>query len=342
MRMDAIYLLIVFSGYLLALALLPARAKRAGVPVRTALLFGAAALPLGVIFARGCYWLCSLDLLKQSDRSFWDFLDGGYMLYGAALGGIAAGLLVCCGTGTSLARLADAAAVSAALMIAVCRFAEYRTGMGFGVGVYEWFDPEAEWSMIAWEEPELLCRFPFAVQNYYGSWRFAINLWEGLAAGILLIVLLRMKKRQAGGEATLLLFLYAVCQIVLESMRRDEVVRWSFVRVSQLLSALIVLGVLIFCWSRQPAELRKGKELAGRTAGLILLAGIMMLMEFVLDQKIGFLLWIRADLSYLIDAACCAGMIALVIPLWRKAFPEEAGEKGRCGDAGQRADKGRG
>ena len=76
--------------------------------------------------------------------------------------------------------------------------------------------------------------------------------------------------------------------------------------------------------------------------GLILLAGIMMLMEFVLDQKIGFLLWIRADLSYLIDAACCAGMIALVIPLWRKAFPEEAGEKGRCGDAGQRADKGRG
>ena len=325
--MDLTYALLLACGFLASLGLMLIREKRTGVSRKTALIFGVLALPLCVLLARGLFWLCSLDALKQSaDRGFLDFADGGYMLYGAVLGGVAAGLLTRRITGVSFARLADAAAPAALLMIAVCRFAEYRIGMGFGTGVYEWFDPEAEWSMIPGEDPEILCRFPFAVQNFYGSWRFAINLWEGLAALAILAALLRAKRRAAGGAATLGLFLYAVCQIVFESMRRDEVVRWSFVRVSQLFSALIVLGVLVFCWTRLPAAERTGKALAVRTGTLFLLAGIMMLMEFVLDQKIGFLLWIRADLSYLIDALCCAGMICLVTPLWRKAFPEIAGE----------------
>ena len=56
---------------------------------------------------------------------------------------------------------------------------------------------------------------------------------------------------------------------------------------------------------------------------LFLAAGIVMLMEFALDQKVSFLMWMRADLSYIVMAACCAWMLAMVVPLWKKAFPRE-------------------
>ena len=177
--------------------------------------------------------------------------------------------------------------------------------------------------MIAWEDPEPICRFPFAVQNYYGSWRFSINLWEGLAAVVFLIVLLTMKKRRTGGAATLLMLMYASCQILFESMRKDDVIIWGFVKANQLISALIVLGILIFCWLKQPEGQRTRKELLIRIALLLLCAGIVMLMEFALDQKIEFLMWMRADLSYIVMAVCCVGMLLTVLPAWRKAWKKQ-------------------
>ena len=106
-------------------------------------------------------------------------------------------------------------------------------------------------------------------------------------------------------------------------MRRDDVIIWGFVKANQLISALLVLGILIFCWLRQPKEERKISELGIRTALLLVFAGIIMLMEFALDQKIGFLLWMKADMSYIVMVLCCIGMLLTVLPQWRKAWPKE-------------------
>ena len=118
--------------------------------------------------------------------------------------------------------------------------------------------------------------------------------------------------------------MYASCQITFESMRRDDVIIWGFVKANQLISALLVLGLLIFCWLKQPRTERKVPELCIRTALLLVFAGIIMLMEFALDQKVGFLLWMRADLTYMVMVLCCVGMLLTVLPQWRKAFPKEA------------------
>lgn len=308
-----------------AILLMLGREKRTGLKTETVLVFCTLAIPLCVAAAHTAFWLCSIDWMKKTAMNFWNFTSGGYMLYGALAGGLAAAFLASRISREPFGRIADAAAVPAALVIAGGRFAEYLVGAGYGVGVEEWFDPFSEWSMIPWENPEAICRFPFAVQEgYYGTWHFAINLWEGLAALVFLAVLLRMRKRENGGAASLLFLLYAICQIVFESMRRDEVIRWGFVRVSQLFSALVVLGILLLCWLKQPAEGRKMKELWLRLLMLVLSAGIVMLMEFVLDQKIEFMLWMRADVSYLVMAACCVWMLLNVLSLWRRAFPERA------------------
>lgn len=319
------FALVIAGAAVAALLLMLLQKKKTGIKAGTAFIFGALAVPLCILIGHAAFWLCCLDWIKSSDLAFWDLLGSGYtyMLYGAVIGGFAAAFLTAKINGESFGRVADAAAAPAALLIAAGRFGEYLVDAGFGSNIVEWFDPYEMWSMIPWEDPEPICRFPLAVQNYYGTWRFSINLWEGLAAVVFLIVLLAMKKRRNGGAATLLLLMYASCQILFESMRKDEVIIWGFVKANQLISALLVLGILVFCWLKQPKEQRKQAELWLRTAMLLIAAGIVMMMEFALDLKIGFLLWMRADLCYIVMAACCIWMLLTVLPLWRKAWPKQ-------------------
>ena len=319
------FALVIAGASIAALLLMLLMKKKTEIKTKSAFVFGALAVPLCILIGRIAFWLCSIQWMNKINASFWDFTGSGYsyMLYGAVIGGFAAAFLAAKICGEPFGKIADAAAAPAALVIAAGRFAEYLINAGFGTGVVDWFDPYEEWSMIAWEEPDLICRFPFAVQNYYGTWKFAINLWEGLAAIVFLIVLLRMRKRRSGGAATLLLLMYAGCQIIFESMRRDDVIIWGFVKANQLISALLVLGILVFCWMKQPKGERKAFELCIRTVLLLVFAGIIMLMEFALDQKVGFLLWMKADLSYIVMALCCIGMLLTVLPQWRKAWPKK-------------------
>lgn len=314
--------LLLAAAVVLALLLMLLTEKRNGLETGTILLFAGLAIPLCILMGRAAFWLCSLDWIKNSELSFWDFLGTGYsyMLYGALAGGIVAAFLTARIRRVPAGKIADAAAAPAALLIAVGRFAEYTIDAGFGTSILTWFDPEESWSMISWEDPEFICRFPFAVQNYYGTWRFAINLWEGLAAILFVVVLLRLKNCRNGGKATLLLGMYAACQIVFESMRKDEVIIWGFVMANQLISMILLLGLLVLCWVKLPKAQRSGKELAGRLGLMLLGAGVIMLMEFALDQKINFLLWMRADLTYLIMAASCAWVLYQVVTVWKKAF----------------------
>lgn len=319
------FALVIAGAAVLALLVMLLQRQKTGIRPGTAFVFAGIAAPLCVLAGRAAFWLCSIEWLKRINVSFWDFAGSGYtyMLYGAMIGGFAAAFLTAKITGESFGKVADAAAAPAALVIAAGRFGEYLIRAGYGASVVEWFDPYESWSMIAWEEPDALCRFPFAVQNFYGTWRFAVNLLEGIAAIIFLIVLLRMDRRRSGGAATLLVLMYAVCQIVFESMRKDEVIIWGFVKANQLISALLVLGILIFCWLKQPKEERKQAELWLRAGLLFLLAGIIMVMEFALEQKIVFLMWMKSDLCYVVMTACCIGMLLTVLPLWRKAWPRE-------------------
>ena len=319
------FALVMAGAAIAALLLMLLMKKKTGIKTQSAFIFGALAVPLCVLIGRAGFWICNIEWQKKIGASFLDFLGSGYsyMLYGAVIGGFAAAFISSKITGQAFGRIADAAAAPAALLIAAGRFAEYLIEAGFGSSVEEWFDPFEDWSMIAWENPEPICRFPFAVQNYYGTWRFSINLLEGLAAIVFLVVLLRMKKRKTGGAASLLLLMYASCQILFESMRKDEVIIWGFVKANQLISALLVLGILIFSWLKLPKQQRSKRELTFRLVMLFLAAGIVMLMEFALDQKVSFLMWMRADLNYIVMAACCVWMLATVVPLWKKAFPRE-------------------
>ena len=114
----------------------------------------------------------------------------------------------------------------------------------------------------------------------------------------------------------LCLGLYACAQVVLESLRRDEFLRWGFVRVEELFSAVLILLVLIiYC-------VRSGK---GRTVGKAIcfalfaaMVVLCLLLEFATEGRIPFLLFLEVWQCYAAMACACAVMAGCV--LWMRGL----------------------
>ncbi len=294
-------------------------ARKNAIPARAVSTFAVIALPLGVLCSRAGWCLARLDWVSQQEHFFFQFQRGGGMLYGALLGVLLALWVTARIQKLPFARLADLTAAPGLLVIAIGRLAEGLVGEGYGRNVYEWFDPWGEQSLIAWEDPSPLFRFPFAVPDHYEEYNFAIFVLEAFAAILMLVLVLCSRRRKAGAKAVLALLLYASMQAVFESMRQDSVLRFGFVRVNQLLSGVLVLILLIICM--RGAGKLKPVQRTMPFVELIVCCGIIMAMEFALEKKIDFLTWMRMDVCYMVMALGALGLIFTVLPLWRKAFP---------------------
>lgn len=274
-------------------------------------------IPGAVIFARLLYVGITLPTFQQMgmDAAF-TLTKGGFMLYGALLGG--------CLAGWCAARLAkenplltlDALALPAAWMIGVARFAEGLVEQGYGWDLARWFDPEEGMSILALTDYDFLKGFPFSVEDMYGDFTWAVFVLEGLFALAICLVLWRTASRRPGDTVTLMVLLYASGQILWESLRQDAVLRWGFVRVSQVISSVVLMGLLL--WLHRQTSPRERRPLWRPAAGLLVMMGIVMAMEFAVEKKIPFLEWMTMDLCYLVMAAACGGMIAILLAAWRR------------------------
>lgn len=278
-----------------ALLLLKNNCKQMNLRADTAGTAALLALPLGLLGARAFYCAARiyfyLEIGLENILRLW---DGGFALWGAVGGAALAGWLAARITRQRPALILDAMAAPGALVIALCRFAEYFNGEGWGPLV---------------ENPSLGF-FPLAVFNAWSEeWYFAVFVLEGLAALGIFFALMRTQ-RAAGQTALLFLILYSSCQIVLESMRRDAYLSWLFVRVNQL-TAVIVLAVMLLVftalWLRKKNQRRAG---AGRVAldWLLFLGcvGLCIALEFSVDGKIWDGLPVPA--AYGLMALCCVIM----------------------------------
>ena len=255
-------------------------------------------LPLGLICARLFYCLARIQTYLHDLGGIAAILrcwEGGYALWGALFGAVLTAVIAGKITRQKTSLLLDALAPSLALFVMLERFSEYfDSRLGYGMPVRAPF----------------LQRFPFAVFNtLWWDWMLAICAVEGLAALAILFVLLR-KNRKTGDTARLFFVLYSACQIVLESMRRDSVPKWLFVRVYQL-TAVIVLTMMMIAalirWARNKAENRmKAKSMIANWAIFAACVGIVVAMEFAVDGKTLYTLptWC----IYGIMVLCCAIM----------------------------------
>lgn len=210
-------------------ALLGRRELKAG----SGLSMGLAGLAGALLGARLLYCLTMLSTILVDMEEGAAFIpqmwQGGYTLYGAVLGGGAGVWLYARATRQPAAPLLDLAAIGGAAALALERAGEYFTPEGLGKTV------EAE----AWQH------FPFAVVNpYYEEWQIPVFVYEALAAAVILAVLLRIRgRRPAGHAAETFILLLGLTQIILESLRADQFIRFGFVRLNMLAAAITMLPV---------------------------------------------------------------------------------------------------
>lgn len=287
-------------GAVLALLLGALRSRRESV-ASGRILAATVLLPLGVaFFSHLMYCLMDAEYIIES-YSFgylFAFWKQGYMFYGGILG--AAVILLLAG-GKQRMKLLECYAPAAALMLAAARIAEGFAGQGYGE---YWF-----------EEKMFFCRFPFMTYDgYYEGWAWALFMAEALVAVILCIVLLARKKTWDGDGALLLLGLYASAQIVLESLRRDEFLRWGFVRIEEVFSGVAILFVLI-CYCCKAGRGKTASKISCFVL-FLLMAVLCLLLEFATEGRIPFLLFLEVYQCYLVMAAACCVIAGCV--LWMR------------------------
>jgi prolipoprotein diacylglyceryltransferase len=136
-------------------------------------------------------------------------------------------------------------------------------------------------------------------------WSWAIFMLEGLAALAIAFILMKKKFATRGDRAKLFLILYCSSQILLESLRRDQFLRWLFVRVSQLTAVLVLGGMMfwaLYRWMKAPVDRRMPKkQLIINWVVFLLGVGICIAMEFAVDKAAFMPVW----LCYTIMGVCC-------------------------------------
>lgn len=250
-------------------------------PVKLALV----CIPAALVGARLLYCLVrfSFFFMELGPMSVLNTRMGGFLLYGAVIGAMAAAALLAKKEGVCVVGTLDELAPPGMLAVCICRLAEGTTTEGVG----------------AWLENEAFMRFPIAVQNEFGEWQLAVFLMEALAAAIILAVLL--VRRYARGERIMTaLLLYACCQVVLESLRMDSCLRIGFVRISQVISAVAILAVTVIRALRYADK----KTAFCRGAIMLLCTAAVGGLEWALDKT-----EVDNRILYAVMTAICAALI---------------------------------
>lgn len=201
------------------------------------------ALIFGTLLSRAIYCYFMPEILEKDSSAFWDFSNGGFVLYGAMIGVVLAVLLVklIFPKKVYISELLDAIAPAGALAICVGRCASYFSGEDRG-------------EIITSEKWQFM---PFAVYDSDGYWHLAVFSFEALAAAIafvasivifVLVYIRRGEPTARGSVFITFLLVFASAQTMLESMRIDALffITLGFVRFGQVLSAIILFACFVY------------------------------------------------------------------------------------------------
>lgn len=227
------YSVLIVTGICLALWLSIRQEKRLGLPKDTVVDLALWVIPLGILGARIYYVAFAWETFAPNPISVLYIWRGGMAIYGGIIGGFAAIVLFARKRRLPLFRLTDMIAPGLALAQAIGRWGNYFNMEAYG----------AEITSPAWQF------FPAAVfipSASGGTWHMATffyeSMWDLLVFALLMFSRPRMRR---DGDTTLCYFLlYGAGRLVIEGLRTDSLMA-SSLRVSQLLSALLCLTVVV-------------------------------------------------------------------------------------------------
>lgn len=176
-----------------------------------------------------------------------DIRGGGMAIYGGVIGGALGVLAYCLVHKKNFLKVADVASVSLILGQAIGRWGNFFNQEAYG---YEVTNKALQW-------------FPFSVFiESTSTWHMATFFYESffnLIIFILLMILIR-KLKEPGTIMSLYFICYGLVRVVVEGLRTDSLYLES-IRVSQLLSGLlIVAGIILLIIFKLKPRWKKSKE----------------------------------------------------------------------------------
>ena len=234
------YAILIVGALVIGLILCTREARRLHLPQDLAIDFLLYAIPLGIIGARLYYVLFRFGDYSDNLLAIFDIRGGGLAIYGGVIGGLIAAKLVAKKDGVPILTILDLVAPALVLGQGIGRWGNYINMEAYGLRI---------------SEPYLQF-FPFAVEIPVGDvwyWHMATFFyefcWDLLVFELLMVI--RRHARRHGDVFCWYLLLYCAGRTVIEGLRTDSLTFISeFVRISQVLSAIAALCVVIYFFVR--------------------------------------------------------------------------------------------
>ena len=223
-----------------------------------------------LVGARVLYMLArySYIMVDLSGGAFlWQFWQGGYTMYGGILGGMGAIALYAKLTKQKAMPLLDAVTPGAMLTLCGLRLAEAFT------------------SQVVSKQMDDICLYFLPFQNEDGQ--MMVWAYEAMVAAVAFFVTLGMRRGQKNAGRTMEtgLTIISVMQILLDSWRADELIRFGFVRLNMLMAAMtlavLLMTRLIRCIRRDGWKVLSIARIVMLLGG----AGVCIAVEFALDKS---------------------------------------------------------
>ena len=234
------YAILIVTGIVLALLLCSREARRQRLPQDLLVDFLLYAIPLGIVGARLYYVAFRFNNFAEDPLSIFNIREGGLAIYGAVIGGLIAARIVSRRHGVPMLRLLDVVAPGLVLAQGIGRWGNYINMEAYGLRISE----------------EALQFFPFAVEIPVGDvwyWHMATFFYEFCWDMLVFLLLLAVRRRcrRTGDVFCWYLLSYCAGRTVIEGLRNDSLTFISeFVRISQVLSAIAALAVVVYFFVR--------------------------------------------------------------------------------------------
>lgn len=255
------YSVLVVTGMALAVFLAVREERRMGLPKDTILDLALWLLPIGVIGARVYYVVFTWEQYAANPISVLYIWEGGLAIYGGVIAGALTALIFARKRKLSMLTLADAVMPGVALAQAIGRWGNFFNQEAYGV----------ETAAAFWQF------FPASVYiESEGAWHLATFFYESVldAAVFAWLWNRRAFRRNRGDTFLAYLLLYGAGRMLIEGLRTDSLYLSGNLRVSQLLSAGMVLAVCIVWAARAKRRERLCLLLPLSCLGMVIAAGL--------------------------------------------------------------------
>lgn len=231
-----LYSFLIVTGALIAVILAIREEKIVGLKKDTILDLALWVLPIGIIGARIYYVIFAWQDFEDDLLSVFRIWEGGIAIYGALIAGLITILVFARVRKVNPLILCDICAPGVILAQSIGRWGNYFNMEAYGAAVT---NPALQF-------------FPFAVlipSDTATPWHMATFFYESLwnlLVFIFLIIARRTYFRKHGDVLFFYAFLYACGRLIIEDFRMDSLYAASSVRISQLLSVIICIALLIY------------------------------------------------------------------------------------------------